>query len=317
MRRALRPACAPCCRWPSGGGPRCRWESALDPLSTPVAACDFIERHDLRGRFFNHFEFGGYLLWRFWPQRDRLPFMDIHQSGTPRERAAYLAALTDPAGAHATMDTYGIDLALVKRVHASEDRLLDSFDADPAFAMVFVDDVAALYVRRAGRDSAAAATFAYTLVPGGTARLATLEDAVGRDSSLRQALRAELERMRRSSAANASAHSLLAQLDFEDARYEASRAHLEAARARNPLLPLYHARVAFLDDAQGRWEQAIDGFRRARAAGELPAIDGYVAPLYEKLGRRDQAHRAYETALRADPANAQLQQGLWRTADGR
>src|SRR5207249_2455776 len=48
----------------------------------PVRACDFMAEHDVRGRGYNMFWHGGYLLWRFWPDRDRLPFMDIHQTGT-------------------------------------------------------------------------------------------------------------------------------------------------------------------------------------------------------------------------------------------
>ena len=63
----------------------------------PVAACDFMERAGVRGRGFEHFRFVGYQAWRFWPDRSRLPFMDIHQSGAPADRAAFAAAFTEPA----------------------------------------------------------------------------------------------------------------------------------------------------------------------------------------------------------------------------
>ena len=33
------------------------------------AACDWIAAHGVRGRAFNQFFFGGYLLHRFWPER--------------------------------------------------------------------------------------------------------------------------------------------------------------------------------------------------------------------------------------------------------
>src|SRR5262249_17249776 len=58
----------------------------------PGAACDFIEQHEVRGRMFSPYYFGGYVLWRFWPERDRLPFMDIHQSGTRADRDLYAYA---------------------------------------------------------------------------------------------------------------------------------------------------------------------------------------------------------------------------------
>jgi len=48
----------------------------------PERACDWLELHAVRGKAFNVFSFGGYLLWRFWPQRDRLPFIDIHQTAS-------------------------------------------------------------------------------------------------------------------------------------------------------------------------------------------------------------------------------------------
>src|SRR5439155_12870713 len=48
----------------------------------PERACDWMEQHGVRGRAFNAFSFGGYLLWRFYPDPGRLPFMDIHQAGT-------------------------------------------------------------------------------------------------------------------------------------------------------------------------------------------------------------------------------------------
>src|SRR5262249_45980175 len=61
----------------------------------PIAACDFMAREGVRGRGFNHFYLGGYLLQRFWPERDRLPFIDIHQTGTREDRDLYALAMSD------------------------------------------------------------------------------------------------------------------------------------------------------------------------------------------------------------------------------
>jgi hypothetical protein len=40
----------------------------LDCEHLPVAAVDFIQRRGLRGPIFNDYDFGGYLLWKAWPQ---------------------------------------------------------------------------------------------------------------------------------------------------------------------------------------------------------------------------------------------------------
>jgi len=71
----------------------------IDDRFVPEHACDFMAAHRVRGRGFNHFHFGGYLLWRFWPDRERLPFATIHPEAMRREdRLAYETARTDTAG---------------------------------------------------------------------------------------------------------------------------------------------------------------------------------------------------------------------------
>src|SRR5262249_33952110 len=74
---------------PGWGDPRYPRGIGFVATCYPSAACDFIEQHGVRGRMFSPYYFGGYVLWRFWPQRDRLPFMDIHQSGTRADRELY------------------------------------------------------------------------------------------------------------------------------------------------------------------------------------------------------------------------------------
>ena len=57
---------------------------------------EWLETHGVGGRGFHSFDQAGYLLWRFWPDRARLPFMDIHQSGTKEDRTLTARSLTDP-----------------------------------------------------------------------------------------------------------------------------------------------------------------------------------------------------------------------------
>src|SRR5262249_55742495 len=124
-------------RWASGG--RAAWVSAgLAALAavptlthrTPAigiafardarfpGVCDFIERNDVSGRMFNAFQMGGYILWRCWPVR--LPFMDVHQAGTPQDLADYLPALRDEGRWHALEARDRFDHAVVPRVPASD-----------------------------------------------------------------------------------------------------------------------------------------------------------------------------------------------------
>jgi hypothetical protein len=71
----------------------------FDLRHTPQYACDFIAHHGIRGRGFNHFYLGGTMIYHFWPDPDRLPFVDIHPEERPRDvRDMYYQALASPQG---------------------------------------------------------------------------------------------------------------------------------------------------------------------------------------------------------------------------
>ncbi|MGH7730452.1 MAG: hypothetical protein ACRENJ_04295, partial [Candidatus Eiseniibacteriota bacterium] len=185
----------------------------LDTRFVPERACDFMVAHAVRGRVFNHFHVGGYMLWRFWPERDRLPFATIHPEALRREdRLAYESARTDPAGWPALDRRHRFDYALLYRRQFGGDLLLDALDADPAWALVFLDDVGAIYVRRQGPLGTLADSFAYVVAPGGRSAIGALGRACERDTVLRAAAIVELERQAASSPHNAMANSVLATL---------------------------------------------------------------------------------------------------------
>src|SRR5262245_2581717 len=151
--------------------------------------------HGVRGRGFNHLYLRGALIFRFWPDAGRLPFLRIHPEDWPRERRdAYFRAISSPEGWAALEERYRFDYALVSRRYLSRYGLLDLLDADRRWALVFVDDVAALYVRREGPLAAVADTFGYRVLPGGTARMPALLRAAAADTVTRAALETELTR---------------------------------------------------------------------------------------------------------------------------
>jgi hypothetical protein len=223
----------------------------IAPEYAPQAACDFIAAHGIRGRAFNPFEYGGYMLWRFWPDRGRLPFMDIHQTGTRQDRLDIVGAMFD-ANVWRDLDArHRFEWALLKRVHAPQDHTLEIVEADPAWALVFADDAAALFVRRGGTLAAVADTFAYALAPAGTARRDQLAAACLNDDALRARAEAELRRMASASAYNSSTLSLLASLLMLDGRWAESRDALERAHRVDPQLPLYRERLKRIEEALG------------------------------------------------------------------
>jgi Flp pilus assembly protein TadD len=276
----------------------------------PVSACDFVARNDIRGRVFNSFELGGYLLYRFWPERDRLPFMDIHQAGTPEDRSLYVYAHEDPQVWRRLDDRYRFDWIVLARHEAWGDRLMDTLDADSTWALVFVDDAAVIYLRRHGA-LARLAPLAFHELKAGHQGLRALGEACAADSLERGRARAELERMASLSRANAGAHNFLASIARMDGRDADAARHLRAALAADPLIPRAHQGLGDLALAAGRWREAATEYgRELDAQLPDPTTLVHLGIAWRRLGERGKARQAFADALELDPGNAEARDSL-------
>jgi tetratricopeptide (TPR) repeat protein len=277
----------------------------------PVAACDFMEAHGVRGRGFNEFGFAGYPLYRFWPDRTRLPFMDIHQSGTPRARELCAAAQEHDEAWRELDRTYAFDYALLARTDYEHNRPLDVLDADSTWALVFLDDVMALYVRRAGPLAEVARTFGYRLLPAGAAKLVPLGEACTRDSSLRAQTVAELQREVAGSPYHAHAMIVLANIALFEGRSDTARDLLQGSIAVDPNRAGVHQSLATIALQQGRPRDALRevGLERRLVGGD-PALDVLAGQAWWALGHAERARDAFRRAVRRDPHNQEARAAL-------
>lgn len=278
---------------------------ALDLTEAPVAACDAIARDGVRGRAFSQFELGGYLLWRFWPERDRLPFLDVHVAGTPEDRLAYMQVFGDPAAWRALDAKYRFDWALLRHRELPGSVLLDALDADSTWALLSLDDVAALYVRR----SSPAAARAFRVVPAGHAGMGRLGERCLADTAVRAAARAELARMAAESRASSGAHTYLSLLAELDGRITDATREQRAALAVDPLLPRGWERLGDLALRAGEPRAALDAWRRA-GRDHGPGLERRRAFARAALGDRPGAIAGLRRALREDPGDAEAADSL-------
>ena len=281
----------------------------------PYRACDFIAAHRLHGPMFNPNYYGGYVLWRFWPERSLLPFMDVHQTGTRADRDLYAYASIRREAWDELARRHHIELAMVDghQEWILGDHLLDFLDREPDWALVFRDDAAALYLRRSSPQGPAADSLAYRVMPAGNEALVALWPRIARDPALRERLKAELERCVASSRFNAHAHSNLANLAFMEHDRAGARRHLLAALRADPAFFTVHRRLGYLLMDEGRWREAIREFERECAVSGT-RLDEYqrMAEAWEKLGDRRRAVRFYRRELDLHPANDAARQGLAR-----
>jgi len=284
----------------------------------PVVACDFMAAHGVRGRGFNDFQ-GGYQAWRFWPERERLPFMTGTPEAATKTDRNLLSLSQQSRASWLELDAlHHFDYVLISRFHSGWGRLLDFLDQDSTWAMVFADDAAALYVRRGGPLDGLAVRYGYRFLPGGTERLAALGQAAVADSLVRRGVEEELLRQTRESPYNSQANSLLARAALTERRLEDARRYTNAAIAAEPLMPGEHERLGLIALHEGRAAEAMAEFRRERKLLTSDAgLDLRFGQAYAALGDLPRAREHLLRELKRDPANAEARAALAGLASGR
>jgi hypothetical protein len=268
----------------------------------PERASDWIAEHGVRGRSFNVFSFGGYLLYRFYPDPGRLPFMDIHQAGTKEIRYLYAWALQDSTAWRELDRRYRFDWVLLPPTLASNPDLADFLDADRTWALVFADDAASLWLRRDGSCAALAEAQAYHHLPGGTAGIGPLGALAFRDSTLRRPIGDEIARAISSSPYNARAQAFAGNLALLEGRWADARDHFSEAVRQQPLEGVLRERLGLAKLHAGDAAGALAAFEEERRVRtKWPEAELRMGQALAALGRRDEARRAYERSLARHP----------------
>jgi hypothetical protein len=289
----------------------------IDYQYVPVRACDFIAEHGIRGRAFHPFHEGGYLLYRFWPDPGRLPFMDIHMVGGPEIRLLYTRAFASVADWRALDDRFHIDYVLMDRFRYPGHPFLDILDADTTLALVFADDAAAVYVRRRGPLSPVADRFAYRCVPAGQAKLGPLFERCAKDSTFRAEVAAELERRAGGSPWNAQTLDLLADLALGEGRLADAREFLARALRVSPWIGRAHERLGVIALASGQPRDALREFEIERSIdARRPGVALHIGLALRRLGRESEARAWYRRELEVDPGSTEALDSLQKIRRG-
>ncbi len=125
----------------------------------PSAAADFLLKHHVKGRIFNTYTQGGYLLWRLWPEQR--VFLDGRalNEGVYKDasRIAMNADSTGGKSGEELLKQYGIDVIVMDgfETYGGGAYYLPAALADPAqkeWKLVFQDDHDVIYMRRPPPD---------------------------------------------------------------------------------------------------------------------------------------------------------------------
>lgn len=118
----------------------------------PETTVNFLKEHGVKGKIFNTYGLGGYIIWHLWP--DIPVFIDGRAVTIYDQDFFWLCGLAyqNRAAWEKIVDSYGVDIVLVK-----DDRergyspLFYWLDEDVDWRLVAFDDIANLYMKKGGR----------------------------------------------------------------------------------------------------------------------------------------------------------------------
>jgi tetratricopeptide (TPR) repeat protein len=265
----------------------------------PEGALRYLDERGIAGRLFNAFHFGGYIAWRDFPRR--VPIVDGRGHVTPSLLEEIHFARVYPRHLDRLTARYGFEVAVLDYPSYSGDGVAEVLgpDADaalasPDWALVYWDDVALVYLRRAGPHAAVVARDEYRHVKpanGGPG----IARALG-DPARAEALRAEL---RRNVAETGSSLGLLL---LGHATADAEEALAIFARVQDPARRFQADQAAALASWRRRdFARATAFYERALAVEAAPPVLYNAALVRIDAGDDAEAVRYLARAQRADP----------------
>jgi hypothetical protein len=310
-RAALATVCAVLVAAPDLGSGRLPVHVGVPAGHLPVGASDFVARHDLRGRLFNEYDYGGYLCFRFWPRRDQLPFMGIHQEGSQELRHLYMLALSRPESWRELERRFRFDYLVLIATPVTGDDVLGFVERDSSWARVFGDDAAYVFVRRRGPFAQLAADSAYTALPADPKDFDAFGQRTTRDSTLRRRAERELWREVAGSPCHAKALGYLANIALFEGRWDDAQRELKEALRIQPLTSGAREKLGLVALQQGRPREALRWFEEDRRVmgyrGGLSFRRGQVAQAEGDLRR---ALVLYRQELRRDVGNSEVRDSV-------
>jgi tetratricopeptide (TPR) repeat protein len=252
-------------------------------------ACDFLDRKNLTGKFFNNYDIGAYLIYRGYPRRT--VFID-------GRNADYGAAFTEQAvragsdpALWADMDkTHSFTGAIVDFIGIGNPNLpyVSHLDRNPLWALVYVDDWVAVYLKRVPENSAALERLAYN-------DLSVTNLEFGRTSN-----EPELRRQIKEAPRSIKGRIVLAHLLLKTGRAEEALRLAQEARAIHPYLHNVYELLGMAYAALGRWADAGTAFERAMALApkNSPPINyAYLADVFGRAGQTSKSKKYYDLSL--------------------
>jgi len=290
----------------------------LDKKTIPEGAAEFLQANKLAGNLFNSYHFGNYLLFRLYPENHVFIDGRVDVYG-PKVLRLYAAVRNAEAGWQKILADHSVDICVLATERSTESRLLSALHGSPDWALVFWDNVSAVYVRHAPERATATggarllapslrSAYIYSVRPDDFDEtvLRSPEALARAERDYRTKLHEDNEEPKCALAAYGLAECLLVSGRAEEA--------VDLLRRATPLNPenatlRYALGIALLDT--GKLEEAERPLLETLELGQYePEAQLALSVLYQKEGRLDAALSHCRKALDLSPDDRKWK-ALW------
>ena len=271
-------------------------------------ALQFLDDHGVKGNGLYDAALGGLVLWKEWPRR--LAYTYSAPMFGPEFFRWYV-----PSNWAELDRRYQFDFAVLENAAYYQAGV---FDRDPAWVPVYWDDEAVVYVRQRLRFRSVIESFGYHYLQPNQPSFSYLVPLLS-DPAYARGVMEEADRSI-AQAPGAANPLLLKAFLLEAAGRRAETAPLVArAESLVPLKPGPWFEAGWLKEAEGDLESAARLYRRAQELARLQSDPPSEAQAWNnlgavslRLGRRDEARRSFERALKLDPELREPREALSR-----
>jgi Flp pilus assembly protein TadD len=268
-----------------------------------VGAANFVEQEGITGTLFNTYNQGGYLLFRFSP--DRKVFADGRniEYGYPFIQKI-LDAGTNPARWKELDQTYKFTYAIVEYKSMPEYGMtrpyISNLDADATWQLVYLDDIATVYVRALPQYAAIIKKYAYNILTPHALEFTDVLDQLPEKQW--KAAEKELLRVAAESPSSIKPRILLANRYLSLHRPDEAKVLMLQALEAQPYRSEIYEILGRISVENQDWAQAGAYLEKAAmlAGSGGPEINyDYLAMIFSKSGENDKAEMYHRKAVRA------------------
>lgn len=243
----------------------------------PVKAVDFLIENNINGNMYNSLGYGGYLMWRLYPQHK--VFIDGRiEIYDERLYKNYLDAHSNPDIWKMIAERYNIDWVILEysRDYAKKERM-PHLVGNPDWALVYWDPVATVYVKRGPKNDDIIKRFEYRYARPNDLDFSYIDSYLFHEKDKIGYVIEELKRNNSTNPDNEESYMALAYIHYYRGRKNTAMEELKKAIEINPNIGFAHSSI-----------------------GEL----------YREMGDKKMAEAAYIKALNIDPSDQVAIDGL-------